>query len=240
MKIPFVFSISYRHQTLQHLIRRVVLLTHSAVILMTSSLITGCAFIKNRSLDHCKTHAYVEMNLEDYLSQRYQKGSPVRLGIIPFATSVNLAQRPFQYRGFGNEIASQVQTHFLNRGTVPISEILFREDWPAKGTEFFSGNFGAISQAREAGYDLILVGVIDRYDPYREIVASTKMIEVESGMTIWYGETTAYTLRRDAQRSLDYLNLEDRKPSQNMSRELQRTLSKCISNEIHSRERDSN
>lgn len=227
MLIPFVHSVPYRGWRLALSTTCVKLLTCTLVISLTS-----CAYLKDRTLDQCKTHAYVETVLEDYLSRRYQSGAPVRMGIIPLAVSANLTQRPFQYRGLGNTLAYQLHAHFLNRETVPIVEVLNREDWPGKKEEFYTGNFGALSQAREAGYDLILVGIVDHYNPFSEITASTKLIEVESGVTIWYGKTTAHTMRRDYHRGADYLGIEDRNPSKTFADDLEPHLTKCIANEI--------
>ena len=159
------------------------------------------------------------------------------MGIIPFVVPANLTQKPLQYRGLGNEMAFQLQAHFLNKEVIPISEVLNREDWPGKKDEFYTGNFGALSQAREAGYDLILVGIVDSYNPFAEVIASTKLIEVESGVTLWYGKTTAHTMRRDYERGSDYLNLEDRHPSHSFGEKLTETLTKCIANEILSEKR---
>jgi hypothetical protein len=210
----------------------VKLLTIAFVVSLTS-----CAYIKQRTLYECKTHAYVETVIEDYLSRRYQSTAPVRMGIIPLVVSVNLTQKPFQYRGLGNELAYQIQAHFLNRETVPIVEVLNREDWPGKKDEFYTGNFGALSQAREAGYDLILVGIVDDYNPTTEIVASTKVIEVESGITLWYGKTTSHTISKGYQRTADYLGIEEHNPSKSFGTELSQELTKCIANEILSTNR---
>jgi hypothetical protein len=229
---PFLISAPYPwwFYTAKRLCVR--LMTLVAVVSLTS-----CAYLKDHTLDQCKTHAYVETVIADYLSTRYQSNSHVRMGIIPFAVPANLTQKPFQYRGLGNEIAFQIQAHFLNEEVIPISEVLNREDWPGKKDEFYTGNFGALSQAREAGYDLIFVGNIDAYNPFGELTASTKLIEVESGVTLWYGKTTAYTHRRDYMRGADYLNLEDRKPSETFGEVLTSTLTKCIVKEVLSEER---
>jgi len=210
----------------------VKLLTIAFVVSLTS-----CAYIKQRTLYECKTHAYVETVIEDYLSRRYQSAAPVRMGIIPLVVSVNLTQKPFQYRGLGNELAYQIQAQFLNRETVPIVEVLNREDWPGKKDEFYTGNFGALSQAREAGYDLILVGIVDDYNPTKEIIASTKVIEVESGITLWYGKTTSHTLSKGYLRAADYLGIEEHNPSKSFGAELSQELTKCIANEILSTDR---
>lgn len=230
--IPFLNSTPYPWRSNLFARVRVILMTLVSVVSLTS-----CAYLKNRTMEQCKTHAYVETVIEDYVSRRYDSNAPVRLGIIPFVVPANLTQKPFQYRGMGNELAFQIHAHFLNRGTIPIVEVLNREDWPGKKDEFYTGNFGALSQARESGYDLILVGMIDGYNPYAEVTASTKLIEVESGVTLWYGKTTAFTERKDFERASDYLNIEDRRPSRSYGEALTAKLTECIAGEILSRHR---
>ncbi len=225
--IPFLKSAPYPWRLLSIGRVCVIVMTLASVASLTS-----CAYLKNRTMEQCKTHAYVETVVEDYVSRRYDSNAPVRLGIIPFVVPANLTQKPFQYRGMGNELAYQVHTRFLNRGTIPIVEVLNREDWPGKKDEFYTGNFGALSQAREAGYDLILVGIIDSYNPYAEATASTKLIEVETGVTLWYGKTTAYTYRKDFERGTDFLALEDRRPARSYGAELTEKLTDCIAGEI--------
>lgn len=227
---PFLISAPYPWLSASAQRVIVILLTLTTVVSLTS-----CAYLKDRTLDQCKTHAYVDSVLEDYLSTRYQTNSQVRLGIIPFVVPANLTQRPFQYRGLGNELAFQLQAQILNQDVVPITEVLNREDWPGKKDEFYTGNFGALSQAREAGYDLILVGIVDSYNAFAEVTASAKLIDVESGVTLWYGKTTVHTRRRDFDRGEDYLNIEDRHPSQSFGGIMIDLLSKCIAKDILSK-----
>ena len=234
MLIPFVHSVPYPRWWKAMMSLCVKLLTFMLVVSLTS-----CAYIKQRTLFECKTHAYVETVLEDYLSRRYQSGAPVRMGIIPLVVSVNLTQKPFLYRGLGNELAYQIHAHFLNNEAVPIVEVLNREDWPGKKDEFYTGNFGALSQAREAGYDLILVGMVDEYIPTSHITASSKIIEVESGITIWYGKTTAQTTSGAYLKAADYIGIEKRDPSKSFGGELSQELTRCIAKEILSKNRQS-
>lgn len=230
--IPFLNSVSYLRSMLPFGRLCVSLMALLSVVSLTS-----CAYLESRTLDQCKTHAYIETVVEDYVTRRYDSNAPVRLGIIPFVVPANLTQKPFQYRGFGNELAYQLHANFLNREVIPIVEVLNREDWPGKKDEFYTGNFGALSQAREAGYDLVFVGIIDQYNPYAEATASTKLIEVETGRTLWYGKTSAYTLRADYNRGIDYLAIEDRRPAESFGRELSERLTQCITAEVFSRHR---
>ena len=231
--IPSFNSVPYRRWR-----RRAARLCVRILTLLPVVSLTSCAYLQDRILDQCKTHAYVETVIEDYLTQRYQTGAPVRLGIIPFVVPANLTQKAFQYVGLGNQLAYDVHRQFLNHSVIPIVEVLNREDWPGKKDEFYTGNFGALSQAREAGYDLILVGIIDNYNPYLEATVSTKLIEVESGTTLWYGATTVHTYRRDYHRGIDYVGIEDRRPAESYGQELKERLSTCITNEILSRQRN--
>lgn len=211
---------------------RVTILTLAVALLSTS-----CSYIEQRTLDQCKNHAYVETVLEDYITTRYHSNAPVRMAIIPFTVPANLTGDAYRYAGLGNELAYRLHADFLNKGIVPIVEVLDRQDWPRKKDEFYTGNFGAIAQAREAGYDLVLVGVIEEFNGIYQAVSSTKIIEVESGTTLWYGKTIATTERRDFMRGLDYVGIQDRKPANDFSDELIEKLIRCISKEIYRTDR---
>jgi hypothetical protein len=62
-----------------------------------------------------------------------------------------------------------------------------RDRWPGKQNEFFSGNYQAIRQAREAGYDVVVLGYLESPTNASELNLQTKIIDTRNNVTIWYG-----------------------------------------------------
>lgn len=151
--------------------------------------------IQRRYGESCNSRAYIQTPLADYINKRFEPGSRVRLAVIPFSVPANLAAQSDEQPGLGIDLAQRVQSELLQTGVIPIVELLNREDWPGKKDEFAHGNFGAIQTARDAGYDLVLVGSISPMSSMDVLAAQTKVIEVEGGVTAWYGETTVSSNR---------------------------------------------
>jgi hypothetical protein len=198
-----------------------------SVIFLTS----GCAFIHNRYGEVCKTRSYVHTVATDYIGSRFQDGARVRLGVIPYSVPENLAARSDRQPGLGLQIAEQIQAKALEYQAVPIVEVLNREDWPGKRDEFFKGNFGSISMGREAGYDLILVGVFQYGDRLDKAIAYSKLIDVDGGITLWYGRTEVHGFRDDLRAVSSSLGLESRRPDLLYFSPLYEKLSSCIIDE---------
>lgn len=191
---------------------RVKLLTATAVFMVA----TGCGYINthliSRYSDTCKTHTHIRMVLRDYLSRRYQAHSPVRLGIVPFSVAANLAAQNTEHQGLGEQLAWRTHQEFLQAGAVPIVEVLNRSDWPGKKDEFFSGNFGGLTMAREAGYDLVLTAYVEPLKSMDQMTAHVKLIEVESGITVWYGTVVASNSDDDINAAQSSVWLATRRP----------------------------
>src|SRR4051812_36516187 len=117
----------------------------------------SCSFLYNRYAESCNSHAYLQRGLYAYINSRYHYNSPVRMAIIPFSVPANISADNSERPGLGNELAWKIHAQLLATGQIPIVEVLNRQDWPNKKEEFFTGNFGAIAMAREAGYDLLMV-----------------------------------------------------------------------------------
>lgn len=162
---------------------------------ISTLLTTGCGMIGNIHEESCKSYAYIDQDLEDYISLRFHSDSPVRLGIIPFSVPVNLATGSSAGPDVAYMLAARIHSGFLKDQRIPIVEILDRVDWPGKRDEFFTGNFGALHQARAAGYDLVMVGLIDWGPTINTLVAHVKIIDPENGVTIWYGKSVANTVK---------------------------------------------
>jgi hypothetical protein len=75
-----------------------------------------------------------------------------------------------------------------------------RDDWPGKREEFWTGNFGALAQSREAGYDFVLVGFVDQMKSLDSMTVHSKIIDSDSGVTVWSGSTTVTTKKSQLDR----------------------------------------
>lgn len=92
-------------------------------------------------------------------------------------------------------------------GELPIVELFNRDRWPGKREEFFTGNYGAIQMARDAGYDLALVGYLQNIQNDQDMVLSTKLIDVTSGVTIWSAQTTSSSNKRQYNDALSFMGI---------------------------------
>ncbi len=174
-----------------------------ARILTLCVLITqaGCSIAYIGKQETCTTRAYIRTPLNRYLNARFDLNAPVRMGIIPFATQANISAWGRELHGLGIQMASTMKNEFLRTGEVPIVELMNRQDWPAKKEEFHAGNFTSIEMARNAGYDLVLTGLLENITEMNELTLQTKVIEVASGMTVWSGKTTIETSKHEYERS---------------------------------------
>jgi hypothetical protein len=214
-------------------LRRVIVLTCLRGIAVGTTLSTaGCAFLGNHVGEWCNTRAYVRTDLTAYIDQRFTPKSPVRVGVIPFEVPANLSARSAQMPGLGNQLAWAVHRNLLATEVFPIIEVLNREDWPRKKEQFFTGNFGALQFARDAGYDMIVVGYLEpiyRLDTWN---VHTKIIEVDSGTTVWYGSSKVYTNRSDMLEVSSFIGMTDRRPDIYWNDKLLETVAQCIAHDM--------
>jgi len=181
--------------------------TSMVVLGVISLTLTSCAYLQRHVIDDCKNRAFIGSNLRAFVSSRFHNPEAVRLGIIPFSSAANLSPE------IGRTLAMRIHQEMLPAGDVPLIEIFNRQDWPGKSEEFYSGNFGAISIAREANYDLVMVGMLAPMTRLDELVADIKIIEVDSGTTVYYGRSSFRTGDDDVTSNLDSLWLAQRKPN---------------------------
>ena len=192
----------------------------------------SCSFVQHYTSDPCNSRAYVRTVMADYLSTRYHSNAPVRMAVIPFSVPANLAGSNNENPGLGNELSWKVQQRFVDSGVFPMVEVLNRQDWPGKKEEFYTGNFGAIAAARDAGYDLVFIGNVDPMNSLDNMSATTKLIETESGITLWYGQTNARSDERAMNRTMTSLYMADRQPAALNSAEMRDDLARCIVREV--------
>ncbi|MCB0309979.1 MAG: hypothetical protein KDD42_02010 [Bdellovibrionales bacterium] len=203
--------------------------TAKILTLTTAVLLTvGCTFVRSQFGETCKTRAHIPVVLEDYLSRRFATHSPVRIGLIPFSTPANLSGHDIERPGLGNLLVQELHRRLLASGEVPIIEILTRQDWPGKKEEFFTGNYGAIGQARNAGYDLVFVGFVERSRAANQMETHAKLIEVDSGITLWYATTNVETQRSNRSELLASLWLDRERPDQLYIEKMINKTSACL------------
>ncbi len=202
------------------------------IILTTLIQNSGCALLGRHVGEWCKTRAYVKTDIEGYINQRFTAKSPVRVGVIPFSVPANLSNRSAQMPGLGNKLAWAVQRKLLATEVFPIIEVLNREDWPRKKEEFFAGNFRALAYGRDAGYDMIVVGYMEPLYRLDTWTVHTKIIEVASGTTLWYGSSTVFTTRHDMWETSSTVGLTDRRPDFYYSDELLQRVTSCLTQDM--------
>lgn len=196
--------------------------------------LTGCGVVKIATYHQevCKSHAYVQGDLADYITNRFHTEAPVRMAIVPFSVPVNLASSNQGMPDFGYTLAARAQREILKRDGVPIVEILARADWPGKAEEFFRGNFGAIAHARESDYDLVMVGVMERQRALNAATFFGKIIDVENGITVWFGKTTVESDPYPGMSLAYATGLADQRPDQIVSEELFDEGIQCLVEEM--------
>ena len=100
---------------------------------------------------------------------------------------------------------------FHSSQTLPIVELFARDRWPGKRDDFFSGNYQAIEVARNAGYDLVVVGYLVPMKDDESLTVYTKLIDIANHITIWSAQTTSKSYDRRVRRTLaPTLLFEDR------------------------------
>lgn len=204
------------------------LLLVSVILLTLVTVTTGCAILGRHAGETCNTRAYARTDFESFISTRFARNSPVRVAVVPFVTQANLAARDDEQPGLGNELAWSVQRELVGSEVLPIVEVFNRQDWPGKKAEFFTGNFGALARAKDAGYDFVLVGYMDPIKRVDTWVIHTKLIEVESGISLWYGTSTINTIRKDMLEVSSTLGLTTRRPDLLYGPEMLTEAARCI------------
>ena len=195
--------------------------------------LTSCSVIEGRYGETCKSHAYSQAILTDYITTRYLPNSPVRLAVVPSSVPANISSYNSTDRpGVGNQLAWKMHQELLNYAEVPIVEVLNREEWPGKKEEFFTGNFGAIRHARDAHYDLVLVSYVEPVKSLDTVSAFTKVIDVENGVTLYYGKSSVHTRRPRMRDAAAWFGTEERRPDLQYFNDLYDKLGWCIVKDV--------
>lgn len=216
----------------------VIIAPRTAKILacLFTAVLAGCSTLQQPHDQGCNSHAYVNAILADYISRQYHRHTPPRMAIIPFSVPANVAYKNIELPGMGHKLAQRLHAYMLQSEVVPVVELVNRADWPGKKEEFFTGNFGALSQARAAGYDLVLVGYLEPRHGLTSLSAYSKLIDVNSGITVWYGKTEVHETAGLYEQSKSWLGLKKRRPAEIPTAMLVNDLASCITIDIVSDE----
>ena len=185
-------------------------LNHSLIILLLVALsmnLNGCSLTKlPYKMEDCKIQAYVDQTVPNYISERFKKGNIPRIAVIPFEVPVNFSPAMNPRFRLGHDLANGFQRYILQTGEQVIVELFDRGDYPGKKMDFSTGNFIALQQARDAGYDFIFIGYMDDIKNDLILKVHTKLIDTENSTTIWYGTTDVMSRARPARGLLDFLS----------------------------------
>lgn len=196
----------------------------------------SCSWISRQTYEYvgeeCKSRAYIDNRLPEFVNQRFGNKSQARLGIIPFTVPANFSGWGSGKPDWAYELAVITHQALLASGEMPVVEVLDRRDWPGKSEEFFAGNFGAIHSARNAGYDLVMVGMLDPIRNANSLSITSKIIETEAGITVWYGKTEVFSYRPEIERSTAYINLSTRRPDLVYTTDMAQAMAQCLANSI--------
>lgn len=157
----------------------------------------------------CKIRTYIDAGVLDYLSGEYDSKSAIRVGIMPFNTPVSFSSSG---QDFGRELALKLQQSLLETGDFAIVEFLDVAKWEGKKEEFYAGNYQALRLARNAGFDLLIVGVMEPIVNESDLVVNTKVLDAGGNVTIWYGQTTVSLNNRSLRRRISSIGLSKDRP----------------------------
>ena len=212
-------------------LRRVILPT------LVAAFLAGCSSHKPLQGTQCNNRAYLRTPLQEVLARTFQPSpNPPRLAVVPFSAPENVSMRSDEFPGVGNRLAWEVQAEILRWGLIGMVEVFHRESWPGKREEFYTGNFGALSRARQAGYDLLLVGDVVSPRNGNEVRIQGKLLTVNDGVTLWYGEIVASTSPDVVQEWWDSIGRSSRTPNMLPANALYSRAARCLVNEIMSDE----
>jgi hypothetical protein len=156
--------------------------------------------------ESCTIRADIDESYPDYVKARYDESNPRRTAIIPFDVPENFSP-PGALPGSmtnhsGQELARRLQAALLSEHEMGIVEVFDRGSWQQKREEFFHGNYSSIEQSRAAGYDFVIVGMLEPITDGTTLRFQTKLIDTASNTTVFSGMTEIYANARDWDKAL--------------------------------------
>ncbi|MCC6933994.1 MAG: hypothetical protein IT292_12220 [Deltaproteobacteria bacterium] len=116
---------------------------------------------------------------------------------MPFWVEESFASGIGKSSDLGNDLARIFQRELIRSKEIPVVEIFFRDRWPGRRGDFNEGNYQALMLARNAGYDLVLLGRLLPITDPSVLITDTKVVDVLTGVTLWSGQTTHTSYRRE-------------------------------------------
>ena len=157
-----------------------------------------------------------------------------RLAIVPFDVPETFAPVGNESRNFGRDLARRFEVELHRTNPVPIVELFNRDRWPGKRDEFFTGNYGAISYARAAGYDFVMVGYLEDLKNDTDLTLYTKIIDTQNQVTVWHSKVVVVSDSRDWGKALASMRLGKYNPSDFSFSERANELAACTVDAIAS------
>lgn len=157
----------------------------------------------------CKNRASISINLKNYVKKRYKKEKFVRLGIMPISIPENFSARRIDDQDFGEILSHKYQYYLLRSGVFSSVELIQKPEWPGKKEEFFGSNVTAITIARHMGLDFVMLGYLSPKRSIKEMAISSKIIDVNTGVTVFYGETSVENQNYDQDLFSRFFNKKD-------------------------------
>lgn len=199
--------------------------------LVTMSL-AGCRNLNlSEDLRGCKTRAQVNSSLLSFIKARFKPEIPVRIAVLPFEVQESFSSPANNAADYGQTLATQLQSELMASGELQIVEFLDRR-WSGKRDDFARGNYQAIENARQAGYDFVIVGQLEPMAGESSIVVEARVIDVANGITLYRGETVAYSDEREANRFFAKTPFVRERPDYFYYPERTRLVAHCIVEEI--------
>ncbi len=156
-------------------------------------------------MEECKIQAHIDQVVPNYISDRFQKGNIPRIAVIPFEVPVNFSPAMNPRLRLGHDLASGFQRYILQTTDQLIVEVFDRGEYPGKKMDFSTGNYIALKQARDAGYDFIFIGYMDEIKNDVTLRVQTKLVDTGNNTTVWFGTTEVMSRSRPTRSLLDTL-----------------------------------
>lgn len=150
------------------------------------------------------------------------------MAIMPFSVPANLATQDAARPGYDMLAARLLHAELLTANELPVVELLNRAGWPGNRDDFAFGNFEAIRQARDSGYDLLLLGQIAELSTPEAFTAYTKIIDVDSNTTVWSARYDIHSNRKNWQYLGANVAATRRRPDQFAFTPMLEKLAACV------------
>ena len=121
---------------------------------------------------------------------------------MPFWVGETFSANMSKEYDLGDDLARSFQRELIRTEEIPIVEIFHKDRSAIQKGDYRDGNYQALMFARAAGYDLLLLGELLPPTDAGTLVVNTKVINVESGVTLWAGQTTYTSYRREQREML--------------------------------------